>query len=79
MKLGSADLSNVRADPEETFNGERRRKGVCACGCVYYTLFGQFNTILKRYIPYHDIMFLSQHKRMIMCCVVAPLTSFCKH
>ena len=40
MKLGSADLSNVRADPEETFNGERRKEGVCACGCVYYCYLG---------------------------------------
>ena len=55
MKLGSAELCNVRADPEETFNGERKKGGVCACGCVYFMLFGQFNTYNPLgCIPYHD-------------------------
>ena len=38
MKLGSADLSNVRADPEETFNGERRRGSVCMWVCILHVI-----------------------------------------
>ena len=38
VELGSTDLSNVRADPEESLSGERREGRVCMCVCVVCVL-----------------------------------------